>query len=290
MAENLSACSQEMLQPRMEWNLVLKLAKNISKETGDAGIDPHQVVFVGGFATFLHSKQELGNRVVNFWRGTHDVDIVITDRGGTGKILAGLQKAGQYQFVDSAPSHFVNKQTWSLQNKPQGFLSEEARITDVDVYFLNKQSGNVIFNDRQISPYPAKFITEPVKMNSFSYGLNKAQVAIPSIVDCLIMKLDIIKFSDKLREKDKNDILSLLMVAERKGINETDLLRKTLDNVNGRGVMKKVSKELEGVFTGLIQCYKHGNISPDRKIFLPSEDYVKRSRDRLTSVHLGNIR
>lgn len=292
MVEDLPSCSQEMLQPRMEWNLVLKLAKNISKETCNAGIDPHQVVFVGGFATFLHTKQALGDRVVNFWRGTDDVDMVITSRGGTGKILAGLQKSGQYQYVDSAPSHFVDKQTWSLLKNPQGFLPEEARTTDVDVYFLNKNSGNVRFNERTISPYPGKFITEPVELVGLMDGTNESKIAIPTITDLLLMKLDIINLSKnkKLRDKDTNDVLSLLMVAERKGLDGSDLIKNILLHINGKKEKKRVVDELTGVYTNLIQCYRYGNIPVDRKIFLPTIDYIKRSRDGLNSENIGILK
>src|SRR4030042_3596120 len=162
MVENLSSCSNEIIQPRMRWNMVFGVAKDISFEAKKTDIDPHNLVFVGGIATFLHAKEVLGNKVVSLWRGTHDVDIVVTERGGIGKILSGLQKSEKYEYIDPAPSHFIDKQTWKVQSKPHGFLADSDRSTDVDIYFLNKESKRVDFNNRGISPYPKNFITEPI--------------------------------------------------------------------------------------------------------------------------------
>ncbi len=290
MTENISFCSPEIVQRRMEWNLVLRLAKDLSEEAKEARIDPHQIVLVGGFATFLHTKEALGNKVVNFWRGTHDVDLVITQRGGTGMLLAGLQESGNYQYIDSARSHFINKQTWNIQNKPKGYLLEKQRDIDIDVYFLDKDRNSVDFNGRFISPYPNNFITEPVNLVNILNDGKINKIAIPSVTDLILMKLDIIKFSAKLRDKDKNDILSLLMVAEKRGLTGVNILTNTLKNIKGDNDKKLATEELNNLFTSVIQCYKSGKIPLDRKIFLPSEEYIRKSRDVLTSENLGKMK
>jgi len=280
MTEILPHCSEKVIQPRMQWNLVNKLAKDISFGAKEGGIEPSQIVFVGGFAAFLHAKMAIGNKAVNKWRGTEDVDMVITERGGTGKILAALQKSNEFQFIDSAPSHFVNKQTWRVQNKPQGYLTEPDRSTDVDVYFLDNKANKVIFNDRKISPYPDKFIANKVELVNFSRGLKKSSIAIPSVEDCLIMKLDVARVSDKLREKDIYDIISLFTVAEKRGIKESDLLRTIYDNTP-ESDRQKIKGELLKIFSGLTKCYQDDPIAVEGRVFLPSNVYVKSCRDVL---------
>jgi hypothetical protein len=267
------------------------VAKNISLEAEKAEIDPHQLVFVGGIAIFLHAKKFLGNKTVNLWRGTDDVDIVVTERGGIGKILAGLQKSDKYEYIDPVPSHFNDKQTWKVQNKPHGFLAEPDRSCDVDIYFLNKDSRNVNFNTRRISPYPNNFITEPVVLRNIAEGFTKYKpeslVAVPSILDCLIMKLDVAGSSGKLRSKDENDILSLFMVAEKQGVNESYLLQRAINNIEGAKKLQIITDELTKTFSGVINCYQNGNISGDRKVFLPSKDYIKESNSSLQSMGLS---
>lgn len=289
MVENLPSCSNEIIQPRMRWNMVFKVAKDISLEAEKAEIDPHQLVFVGGIATFLHAKEVLGNKTINLWRGTDDVDIVVTERGGIGKILAGLQKSDKYEFIDPVPSHFIDKQTWKVQSKPHGYLAEPSRSTDVDIYFLNKESKIVDFNIHKISPYPDNFITEPIVLRNIAEGFtdDKSLVAIPSLLDCLIMKLDVAGTSGKLRGKDENDVLSLLMVAEKQGINESFLIKRAINNIEGARKLKIISDQLTKTFSDVINCYQNGKISGDRKVFLPSKDYIKSSKASLDSMGLG---
>ncbi|HJX01960.1 MAG TPA: hypothetical protein VJ348_02150 [Candidatus Humimicrobiaceae bacterium] len=283
MVENLPSCSDEIIQPRMQWNLVQAVAKNISQEAEKAEIDPHNLVFVGGFAVFLHAKEALGNKAVNLWRGTHDIDIVVTERGGIGKILSGIQKSDKYEYIDPVQSHFNDKQTWKIQNKPHGYLADPDRSCDVDIYFLNKESRSVDFNNRKISPYPDNFITEPVVLKNITEGFTKSKtlIAVPSILDCLIMKLDVAGSSGKLRSKDENDILSLFMVAEKQGINESYIIQRAINNIEGAKKLKVITGELTNTFSGVIKCYENGNIASDRKEFLPSKDYIKRSKVRL---------
>jgi len=283
MVENLPSCSGEVIHPRMKWNMVLRLARDVSEESDKAGIDPHQLVFVGGFAAFLHAKEVLGNKAVNIWRGTHDVDVVVTERGGMGKILAGLQKSEKYQYIDPVPSHFVDKQTWKIQAKPHGFLQEKDRCIDVDIYFLNKDTNKVEFNFRKISSYPDNFITQPVILSNLSGGFTKDErkIATPSILDCLIMKMDVATIVGKLRPKDQNDVLSLFMSAEKRGINESDLINGVLNTMDGSKNINKVKNEMKRTFSEVIKCYNKGNIASDRKIFIPSYDYLKRGDNTL---------
>jgi hypothetical protein len=283
MVENLTSCSNEIIQPRLRWNMVFGVAKDITLEAEKAEIDPHQLVFVGGIATFLHAKEVLGDKAVNLWRGTVDVDVVVTEKGGIGKILAGLQKSDKYEFIEPVPSHFMDKQTWKVQSKSHGFLAEPDRATDVDIYFLNKDSKNVEFNERKISPYPDNFITEQVVLKKITKDFTKAEslVAIPSLLDCLIMKLDVAGKSGKLRGKDENDVLTLLMVAEKQGIKEFFLIKRAIENTLGSDKLRKIPHALRNTFSGVINCYQHGNITSDRKVFLPSKDYIKENKAML---------
>lgn len=274
-------CAVKERQPRMEWYQVLDLARDIADAAESAGIDSKNLVFVGGIAVFLHARNILGNRAVPQWRGTVDVDVVVTERGGVGKLLANLQNSGRYEYIDPLKSHFPDKQAWRVQAWDRGFLPERKRLIDVDIYFPNPGPGRaaIEFNARRIHPFPEPFIREQVESYVITRKGRPIEVAVPSLLDCLIMKLDVAAVSEDFRDKDRMDILTLLMVAEQRGLDGVEILTTAVEATHNSRARRFVLSDLASVTRTAVDCYQKGNFTQEQMLFFPSLGYLKQAAE-----------
>lgn len=276
----------EYRQPRLQWYMVEKVTRDFVNASKDEGINPNNLVFIGGIATYLHARNTIGNRVVNRWRGTHDVDVVILEAGGAGKIVSRLNKEAGYESVSSTDSPHDDKKTIELVSHPNGSLSRNESDVDIDLYSTEDNSNAVRLNNRILKAYPNPFIKQPVE----SRELGGVKISLPSVLDCLIMKLDVATVSDQLRKKDKNDILTLFMVAENNKKmpnnsnvieNPKELLSTLIGSYDSNKDRKKIIGELSGIFNGIAECQRKGKVPLDMKIFIPSENYQRVCREAL---------
>lgn len=281
------ACGEnEVRQPRLQWYMVEKVTRDFISASKEEGVNPDNLVFIGGIATYLHAKNTIGSRVVNRWRGTHDVDVVVLEAGGAGKIVSRLIKEAGYKSTSSTKSHIDNKKTITIVTHPNGSLSENESGVDIDLYSTEDKSNNVRLNKRILNAYPKPFIKQPVE----SLEIGGAKVSLPSVLDCLIMKFDVVTVSPELRKKDKNDILTLFMVSEnnKKGQrgsnvieNPKELLRMLIESYDSNRDRKIIISELSSIFNDLAECQRKGKIPLDMKIFLPSDNYQRVCREAL---------
>lgn len=278
-------CEKNNRQPLMQWNLVTSLTNDIAREAEIAGIKPHDLIFIGGIAIYLHALRNIGSKTATRWRGTHDIDLLVMDKGGSGKILTALRGSGKYKYVKSTVSHFTGKKTWEFQFRPKGYLEEEKNRLDLDVYGLEGQTNSIVFNKRTIKPYPHDFIAEPVRLTSISSGLNRHSVAIPSPLDCLIMKLDVACIDGKLREKDKSDILTLLTISEREGKPATECFRGALFHIYGDRETNLVLTELKDLLSLASKCQRQSG--SEMGIFTPSFDYLQSCLEAIKQMKRG---
>ena len=276
----------EYRQPRLQWYNVEKVTRDFVKASKEEGIDAHNLVFIGGIATFLHAQNTVGDRVVNRWRGTRDIDVVVLEGGGAGKIGSRLNKEADYESVSSINSHFKDKKTIQIVTHPKGVLPRSERDINIDLYSPDDNSRTLRLNNRILKAYPEPFIKQPIE----TLDIKGSKVSLPSILDCLIMKFDVTTVSDHLRKKDKNDILTLFMVAEntKKGLENSEILEnpklllgKLIESYDNNRDRNKVIGELSGIFNGLAECQRKGKIPLDMKIFLPSENYQRVCRETL---------
>ena len=277
-------CQKEIKQPMMQWNLVLKLTQDIADQASLSGVKAQNLVFLGGIAIYLHSRKALGDKVVNRWRGTHDIDLVVTEKGGAGKILSGIQKSHNYEYIEPLRSHFPDKQTWEIKSQGKGYLNDKERTIDIDVYLTNSATGYTNLNGRQIGAYPDKFISQPVETITTGAKYKTAEVAVPSLLDCLIMKLDVAATDGKLRNKDRSDILCLLMINEKQGGDGQQFINQAIDKISGSKKIKPVLAEMESLFTNILNCYRKRKIDPEMTGFIPSEKCLKRCKETTQNI------
>lgn len=243
--------SNETKQPRMEWYLVHDTATNLVKSAEQGNIKPQHLVFIGGFAAYFHLREALGRQTMFKWRGTHDLDIVIFEKNGAAKLVGAARQIGAFEEVTYEESlSLPDKYSSAVMTlKGRGYLSPEKRHVEVDLYTLNPRTGTVQINNRHLRPHPAQFITEqvqmlPIREEDKRKGLPELRVTVPSLVDTIILKLDIIQYSPGFRDKDASDILGLLRVAELKGVEARDVLNKTLSRVEPMEFWVKTRDEL----------------------------------------------
>ncbi|GEM_PF-5925161 len=269
------------IQPRMKWYMVQQTALELVEASKHSGIQPEKMVFIGGFAAFLHLREVVGTKALPRWRGTEDIDIAIFERGGSAKLIKGIER----RSVDKAfeikykHPHFPDKASCEINGKGKGFLDPKQRWVDLDLYSPSEVSHNKIhFNNRVLGGFPDNFITEPV--------IVRENASVPTIADCLILKLDIVNYTSKsdLRLKDKIDILSLLLSGESYGIRVDSLLKSVLSRVD-RFWLGRTKQ----IFSGVLSMAKSFEGNP--YVFLPSVQYLKSAKDYLSksTSELDNI-
>ncbi|OGM78343.1 hypothetical protein A2188_01715 [Candidatus Woesebacteria bacterium RIFOXYA1_FULL_43_9] len=206
----------------------------IIRAANEAHIDPHDVIIVGGIAVFHHALSVLGQKAATYWRGTHDIDLVITQRGAAQQIMTVLSnQSGKktIENIEANSSHFSDKDTWTVEVVGNGSLGKSQRRIDIDIYRpKNDEQQTTKFNQRTLGRYPGNFITRPVKMVTIGKSCQSPKAALPCLTDCLILKLDVAALSSKLRDKDILDVLLLTAISERKGINPRDVFHPAVDN------------------------------------------------------------
>lgn len=234
----------------MEWYMVHDTAVNLVRSAEQGGIEPQHLVFIGGFAAYFHLRSVLGRQTMFKWRGTHDLDTVIFKKDGAARLIGAARQIGAFKEVTYKKSHLPDKASSTVMTlKGRGYLSPEKRHVEVDLYILNPRTGTVQINNRHLRPHPAQFITEqvqtlPIREEDKRKGLPELRVTVPSLVDTIILKLDIIQYSPGFRDKDDSDVLGLLRVAELKGVEARDVLREALSRIEPMDFWIKTRDEL----------------------------------------------
>ncbi len=151
---------------------------------------------IGGGAVLLHIANTIGIENISSWRGTHDMDIVVT-RFGVRKVLSGYYK----DFDEYNSLSFTNKKKISLKDR------DASDSVDLDIYIPDKNNklniGDFKLDKRIMGDL------QPIKV----LGI---ETQVPKLHDLLSMKLYVSKDGDGLpREKDMSDILNLMGCIER---------------------------------------------------------------------------
>lgn len=277
--------TQDTPQPRMEWYLVGRAASGLIRAGERSGINPKDLIYIGGFATYLHLRSVVGDMAVTHWRGTKDVDLMVFERGGGKRLIKGIERRGNYgdAEIKYKQSHFVDKDSFEVVFPTQGYLKEEAAKVDLDVYSPQKDSRYIHMNERQLARFPEPFLSSKVETYVIKDQGHPVEVSVPSIADCMILKLDVVNYSknNNLRDKDKSDLLTLLYVAEAKGMDATVLIREVFSYIGG-AIQSKTAEQLLGAIN-LIDSKKRQDLKKQGVLlFEPSKTYADAARSFLS--------
>jgi hypothetical protein len=259
--------------PMMQWNVVNKLNCDIIEAANETGIEPHNVIIVGGIAIFQHVLETVGNSATTRFRGTHDIDLVVTENGAPQRIIQRLANQvgrGEIRHLEVQPSHFLDKDTWTVEVNGGGFLARKDRLIDVDIYSPKDSRGVVNFNGRTLGQWPRNFITEPVKLTAIRGNCQKSKAALPSLTDCLIMKLDVAATSGQFRAKDREDVLSLMAVLEKEGAKPGEVLKTATDYFYRFSSLTAYKRAV----TALKSLFSSQRNSPIKTGFTPTSPYL----------------
>ncbi len=260
--------NHELFYPRMEWNLIYQTALDIKLTGEKAGIEPRQLVFIGGLSCAFHLRNAFGGYKVVQWRGTNDVDLIVFGSGGPQRLMDAVKSSSQFGGCKNQISHLPDK--WSCQLSTQrgkGFFSDQERTVEVDL-FGQVQSGVVHLNSRNLEP--DKLIYDPPE--ELEIG-NRVKVMAPSLRDTVILKMDILQDAKSLREKDHYDILGCLAVAEKKKIPCLTIASQVLRQMATR----EQSQRARETFYDIADAVQKGYLSQSWNI--PSKRYLRNFLD-----------
>lgn len=172
---------------------------------------PNEYLLLGGYAVLSHLIDNKTEGIIPSWRGSHDIDLVVSDIN-----LENYIKGG---FNNLIPS----RKFYHLPNKKVFEFEEETleKGVHLDFYYPNKPKGDIEIGHFTIDGDIWKNIE---KKNIFGINVN-----VPSIYDLLRSKLEVTTSENLPREKDIDDIFSLLYLDQNKG-NSPEQLYSILTN------------------------------------------------------------
>jgi hypothetical protein len=249
---------------RFNWYRLNRFLLELGKASENLKLSEANIIHIGGTALFYRAYQTFGPLAMVHFRGTHDMDIVSFSQGTINNVLD-LLKSQPNSLVKEYTANFStslpNKRTFQikLSKSPGKNDKNELDLTKfsgiaflglleeikLDVYEPDKNQA-IKLNNRLLTT--DKLIFDPPEKLSLPnrYGC----VSVPSLVDYFILKMDIVDYSESgLRPKDKLDILVLVSICKRSGIEFGTLLEKMIKAGASKqeGVLSRL-ENLENLF------------------------------------------
>lgn len=254
-------------QKRFKWYQTNQLLQSVGRSASTLNLEATDLVYIGGVAQFYRCYDALGSVSVPTFRGTHDLDVLSFVPGTIQRIvdfMAGKPESGIAGYSIYWSSSVKDKKSLRIQyaqsNDPQ--LTSQQPYFEVDVYEATN-GGGIHYNNRVMTRQ--RIIMDAPEV----LGLPKHRgiVAVPSLRDSLLIKMDVIDFSESgLRCQDHFDILTILKVGDELGIRFEDLVHSVVDDCQMREAQvprlhhdksPKLHKHLiEGINRGLVNRMK----------------------------------
>lgn len=152
---------------------------------------------IGGGATLLHIANTIGIENISSWRGTHDMDIIVTNYGVRGAL-------------ESFFSEYEEYNSSSIKNKKKIEIKDPTAKDKVqlDLYLPTKNQKNINIDGTIIS---SRMLKELKTINVLGI-----KTRVPKLHDLLAMKINISTEETGLpRSKDMSDIINLIGCIER---------------------------------------------------------------------------
>lgn len=237
------------LQERYDWYKVNSLLIEMERVGVELGLRPEDLVHIGGTAVFYHAYHAFGPKALPNFRGTHDMDIISFSQGSLQRVLDRIMKDSNslVREYHISRSHLPGKRTIHVtldkSNDPGGLSA-----FDIDYYEFTGRT--VTFNDRQITK--TRIVLDPperLELQTLNPQRDRGLVAVPSLRDSFIIKMDIVDYSRLgLRSKDKLDVLTIFAICKTLGHDYNYLLEALVQTSSKDSVNLKLT-ELEKLFT-----------------------------------------
>lgn len=226
-----------VFEPMREWPQMANVISYLDYGRETSGLEPMDMVHIGGTALWYRLKAAFGSEVQ--FRGTHDVDVITWIPGHAQRICQAVVSltndyfTGAYELNKS--SSIADKLVAIIHTTPSILAGQKNEIP-LDMYFSDNPAKTVAFNNRrftQIDPetkLPKIVIDTPeIILTQYDYA---NQVAVPSLRDHIILKLDILDSSRSgLREKDIYDIFAIIKLLEYQGVDIERFSRSLITDI-----------------------------------------------------------
>lgn len=230
-------------QKRLDWYQFDFCLKAISRSAADLDLNPQDMVHIGGTAFFGRCYDAFGPRAVVHFRGTHDIDLLSFTPGSTQRVfdnLIGSEDKCVIGYNVNSSNSLSNKRTIHVElargNNP-GFCVGKAKGYDgscrIEVDVFEPGNGRIHYNNRTL--LGDRLIFDPPEF--LDLPPHRGQMAVPSLRDCFIMKMDVVDFSQSgLRPKDIFDILVAVNISDKLNIDFRDAVQSLIEDIHIRQV------------------------------------------------------
>ncbi len=184
----------------LEWYPVARLLDSINSTARSGGLRPEDIINLGGNAVYCWMSYYLGPNSVTNFRGTHDLDFLVSNKGLFDYVLDSLKDSGGVK-------KYENRSAIGLEDKYSYDVIAPAILgfsggLEIDVYAPS--SDGVRFNRRVLS--------NSMVVREVPVDLGFATV--PSLFDLFLLKMDICLDSRSgLRGQDGVDIAAIAVMA-----------------------------------------------------------------------------
>lgn len=284
------------LEERPVWYQVNHFLLELAQSQSALHINPAEMVHLGGTGNFYRLYQIYGSRAVMHFRGTHDMDIINFRPGNIQRVVEKMVRDyedetgrdrdemgrprpkprlhrvsgfGERRESTSLPDKFSTYVTLDYRDNPG--IAKRYSGFEIDIYETN--TGRIKFNDRVFTQ--DKVILDPPEVLHIMSpgGKGREGVAVTSLRDYFIIKMDIVDLSRQgLRTKDILDVLTLVKICDDSGKSFEGLLEDLVSpEVNSVHSAKKKIGQLSQVFE-----FPWLNLSevPEDYPFMPSRSRV----------------
>lgn len=241
----------------LEWYPVARLLGSINSTARSGGLKPEDIINLGGNAVYCWMSYYLGNNSVTSFRGTHDLDFLVSNKGLFDYVLDSLEDSGGVK-------EYENRSAIGLEDKYSYEVLAPAALgfstkLEIDVYAPS--SEGVSFNRRVLS--------NSIVVREAPVDLGFATV--PSLFDLFLLKMDICLDSRSgLRDKDGVDIAAIAVIA---GDDFPGFIRGMIEDSCRSGVqLKDIKLQLDELFK------LFGRLSTQDSSYRPILEEIKKER------------
>ncbi|GEM_PF-6770367 len=203
----------------IEWYPIASLLGSVNSAVREVGLSPDDVINLGGNAVYCWMLYHFGPNSVTSFRGTHDLDFLISDDGKFDYVLDSLRDTGKVRSYEKRSSPGLEDKVTYEVIAP-AFLGFTMGL-GVDVYMPSSTGARL--NRRHL--YRDVVIREaPVDLGF---------ATVPSLFDIFLMKMDICLDSHSgLRDKDRSDIATLAVI---RGDSFSEFVQRMIDDSSYSG-------------------------------------------------------
>lgn len=204
-----------IFQERHQWYQISHFLHKLAVVAEELKLRPEDIVHIGGTANYYRCYETFGPAAAMHFRGTRDMDLISFRQGAIQNVIERIAS-----LPNSPINNFEIQRAYGLPNKKSITLlfnkdNDPGNLKELEIDVYESAFGVIRFNKR-IMTEKEIILDPPEKLDLPGY---KGLVAVPSLRDAFIIKMDIVDTSRAgLRLKDQFDILVTLKLCNERGV------------------------------------------------------------------------